>query len=143
MSSRETSLWRWLSKAKPIYRKRLFMRRVENLVSSGFSDVIGCCDEVNFYIELKCEDYVDDKEIHVRFEPGQIEFMEELIDAGGNYYVLLNAKNLVSGKETKLLISGTEGKILTGPISISRLIRTPGYVVTSPKDAIEHMRSLM
>ena len=52
--ARETGLWRWLSKARQHYRKKLHMHRVENSAGVGMPDTEGQLHgEGQFWIELK------------------------------------------------------------------------------------------
>jgi penicillin-binding protein-related factor A (putative recombinase) len=139
MSARETSLWKWLAKARKSYKSKLLLVRVENKVSAGMSDVVGCCEGITFFIELKCVDCTDSGIFHIRFEPAQIEFMDDLNSAGGNYFVLLNVKRK-GQKDTKILIQGWERVLLSKDIDINKLICTPGYVVKCPQAVIENIR---
>lgn len=87
----ETRLWDWLAKARKVYGKRLHVDRIENLVSSGHSDVSGTLDGKSFFMELKTSARPARRETRIRpkFQPNQVPWLEARWEAGGCASVLL------------------------------------------------------
>ncbi len=118
----ETRLWGWLSAARKIFRERLHICRIENLVLTGMPDCEGCLDSIQFWLELKTEARPSNPEtkIKVRFEPDQIPWLKRRVEAGGNAFVLLQvgsgrkaSRYLIWGKQAYHLEDGmTEKELL-------------------------------
>ncbi len=89
--SRESSLWRWLAKARISLGLDLHMTRVENSVGSGMPDVEGCYKGVHFWIELKSVKRPIRKTTLIcpKFQPAQIPWLKRRALTGGNVFVLL------------------------------------------------------
>lgn len=87
----ESTLWTWMTKARPVYRHRLHVDRIENLVSSGHSDVSGVLDDGAFFIELKTAARPAGKNTRIKpkFRPKQVPWLEARWKAGGASSVLL------------------------------------------------------
>ena len=120
-AGRETRLWRWLAEARKVHREKLHMTRVENAVSAGMTDVEGCYDGTQFWMELKCEARPKnaDTRIKPRFQPAQVPWIERRVRAGGQAFVLLqvgqgalSSRYLVPGNEIATLARGmTEAEL--------------------------------
>ena len=81
MTTRESNLWKWLSKFQ---HSRLMLTRIENTVGVGTSDVQGVFKGVQFWIELKSAAHNHAVKITV----DQVLFLEQYCRCGGNGYVL-------------------------------------------------------
>lgn len=94
MSTRESSLWTWLSGAKRIARDKLDMHRIENSLESGMPDVEGCYNGASFWLELKSIDIPKKDTTHFNhtLTPEQISWIHTRTKAGGAVGVLIRAK---------------------------------------------------
>lgn len=94
MASRESSLWKWLSKASLFYGPALHMNRIENKVMSGMPDVEGCLQEKQFWLELKCGDAParETTKVNIRVEDSQVDFAKNRLNAGGACGFLVKIK---------------------------------------------------
>lgn len=77
---------------------RIFHKRVENMVSDGMSDVVAINRKgTTFWIENKALEIwparPDTLPLAKRFEPGQMPFMRQWCQWGGNAFVLLRAES--------------------------------------------------
>lgn len=88
---RESRLWAWLSKARPLLRLNLHMNRVENSIMEGMPDVEGCLLGRQFWIELKCEARPSNprKKVRPKFRPAQLPWLKRRMAAGGRAFILL------------------------------------------------------
>ncbi len=90
--TRESGLWRWLAKARPVLRDDLHMTRVENSVASGTPDVEGQWAQFGqFWIELKSEARParDSSKVPFRVRDGQVEWLRRRCAAGGQAWLML------------------------------------------------------
>ncbi len=120
-AGRETQLWRWLAEARKVHREKLHMTRVENSVSAGMTDVEGCYDGTQFWMELKCATRPKNAntKIKPRFQPAQVPWIERRVRAGGQAFVLLqvgqgaaSSRYLIPGNEVAALARGmTEAEL--------------------------------
>jgi len=132
MSDRETSLWKWLAKARLSYKDNLVMDRVENKVSAGTLDVLGCCVGHMFIMELKCATADSHGYINVRFEPAQIETIRDFTKAGACCVVLINISE--GTKSTKVLVPGRDILLILTKVKADMLIKK--YKVFSPDNVL-------
>ena len=92
--ARESSLWKWLSKARLALPDTLQIERVENSIAAGFPDVDGFLAPAGaFQIELKSTERPARPATPVRFalrgREKQIEYMRKRWELGGNAFFLL------------------------------------------------------
>ena len=89
--TKESSLWNWLSKVRPVYREKLHMTRLENLVGEGTPDVDGCLEGCQFWAELKCNKRPARAKtpIRVKFRPMQVPWLKRRVRADGRAFVLV------------------------------------------------------
>lgn len=105
MASRESALWKWLSKAKEYYGPALHMTRIENKIGSGTLDVEGCLNGKPFWLELKCGE-VPAREttiVRIRVEDSQVDFARDRLTAGGACGFLIRLKTKTNSHLTFLL----------------------------------------
>lgn len=108
--ARESSLWKWLAKARLELEDALHFQRIENAIAAGFPDVEGYLTTNDasgaFVIELKSQDRPARSSTPVRFKlkgrDKQIEFMETRWRLGGNAFWLLQVG---SGPERRLYLA--------------------------------------
>ena len=120
-ASRESTLWIWLNRTKPLYKRTLHMCRVENSALNGMADVEGCLKSKQFWIELKCYARPSNSstKIKARFEEAQIPWLKRRHDAGGNVFILLQVGQ--GHKARRYLIPGDLGAILEKGLTETRL----------------------
>lgn len=137
MHIRENTLWTWLKRAKPIFRERLHMDRVENSCSKGMPDVEGCLDGAQFWLEEKSVKAPKDIAFALRigFQPGQVEWIAKRIGAGGAAGFLIKVSG--SGKRPRTyIVHGRYGAALERGVTEASLAIL-GKLVASPEDAIQ------
>lgn len=119
---RETSLWKWLSRADAMldFSPDLHWRRVENLVAEGDPDVEGCYKGMAFNIELKVSERPARDTTRVLgpadIRPKQIPWAKARWAAGGSSYFLIQvgssakaARYLIPGRDASRIIGAHEG----------------------------------
>ena len=121
MAVKETALWKWLSKARLIYREDLHMNRVENSVVSGFPDVEGYLQEYGqFWIELKIGKITgkgDKARVRTKVRDKQVEWHRRRRQAGQRTWFLIQVgkdKYMLSGKYARELREGPTVDWFTG-----------------------------
>jgi hypothetical protein len=145
MSTRETSLWRWLSRARKQERSGgLHIQRVENSVASGTPDVEGCLrGHGQFWIELKSVDRPKRTggRLAVKIRDAQVEWMRRRYMAGGNVWMLIQVgrgndaeRYLVHGCKAKHVQDGVTEDWLRNHCRIHDF---SDWMKTSPLDIVE------
>lgn len=105
--ARENSLWGWLSKARLVFREKVDLERVENMIGSGHPDVRGICEGAHFYIELKSVPRPTRKTlIDATLRKEQVDWMERYEKAGGRNGFLLIQVGSGVGYAARYLIEG-------------------------------------
>lgn len=121
---------------KPATIGRFKTYRVENQLSNGMPDVI-CINKrgVVFWLENKALDKWPIRASTIplkgKFEPGQLGFMREWRDRGGNSFVLLRAEKVYYLLNPKLDLE-----------SLTKLQLVGLAVVTSKSEIIEYLEAL-
>lgn len=90
--TRETSLWNWLKKAKPIFKRGLCLDRIENSALKSMPDTNGHLKGAGeFWIELKTATRPTDpgNKVRTKFQDGQPEWHRKRAAVGCNVFVLL------------------------------------------------------
>jgi hypothetical protein len=92
--ARESSLWKWLSKARLELPDKLQFERVENSLGAGFPDVDGfLAPHGAFQLELKSTERPARPATAIRFalrgREAQIAYMRKRWELGGNAFFLL------------------------------------------------------
>lgn len=116
--ARETSLWRWLSKARGKLQDGLHMNRVENSISSGMPDVEGCLSAagiqggMQFWIELKSvpRPRHPDTKLPIKLRDSQVEWARRRIEAGGRSWILVQVGSGHTAQ--RYLLYGTDAPAL-------------------------------
>lgn len=109
---RESQLWQWLSKARPIFREDLHLNRVENSVVSGYPDVEGYLRERGqVWIELKVAKLSGGR-VRTKVRDKQVEWHRRRAQAGQRSWFLVQVgkhRYMLNGKWAKdLQIGPTE-----------------------------------
>lgn len=139
--ARETGLWDWLKKARDHFGDRLHMRRVENSVGIGDSDVEGVLDGEPFVIELKVAKRPARKSTVLKFgEPikqEQIEFMRRRLLAGSAAAFLIQVG---AGAEREVyVVHAALGDVLAAGVTEEQLQR---YRAGTPEATIQFTTNL-
>ena len=105
--ARENRLWDWLKKAKPHFRDKLVMSRVENMLMKGMADVTGGLLGCGFWIELKsaARPTKAGTKVSVKFQPGQSDWLKKWAKSGLPVYLLVQVGS--GHKAQRYLISGS------------------------------------
>lgn len=113
MTPRESSLWTWLEKGKPV---GCLMQRIENSLNGDMPDVIGTYQRGAFMTELKVATANTQEMVKVKWSsPGQVAFIREW-NGPLRTWILLQVPEY-----GRYLINGVYAKALMAPISIADL----------------------
>ena len=126
-ATRETALWNWLKKVKPIFKEELHINRVENSVGSGQPDVEGArkqkgvAEAIDFMIELKTSTRPADPKtkVKIKFQRSQPEWHRKRVYVRGRVFVLVQVGQASKAKRylmpstyvPKLLKGATEAQM--------------------------------
>jgi len=120
----ESSLWKWLSKARDDFGPLLHIRRIENAISAGDFDVEGHLSGYGaFNIELKVAPRPARESTTLRFgssvKQNQVEWARDRIEAGGAASFLIQVG---AGADRAIyLVHGLYGPVLMQGLTESAL----------------------
>jgi len=115
MSARESNTWDWLRGARKAFGPELFIRRLENAVSTGDADVDGSFVGDPFYIELKAGNRPARPTTVIRHEPvkdEQVTFADAVLAAGASHSFLVQVGSGAYPERRFFVIPGHLGRWL-------------------------------